>query len=162
MRQVLSSEEIRLLMEVGTVLAGAGKTAPAIGVFDALATVRPSRAFPYVGKAMALINAGRSEEACQCLRRAHGLVDNEAPTIDAFLGLALHLAGRAAESTAVLRRAAVADVSIDGVRMARRMLGMEIDGEFAAEREGATALAGNGPASLFVAGRMTGGTGAEE
>lgn len=121
----LDSDEIRLLTEVGMVLAGAGKTAPAVRLFDALAGLRPTRAFPYVGKAMALINAERAEEAVATLRHALPLAEAEAPTLQAFLGFALHLAGHSAESQRQLARAAQADASIDGVRLARHMLGLE-------------------------------------
>lgn len=125
MRQPLSSEEIRLLTEVGMVLAGAGRLAPAVSLFEALEGLRPTRAFPYVGKAMALLNGGRGEEACQCLRRAQECVGEELPTIEAFLGLSLHLTGHSNESIIALERAAAADPAMDGVRMARRMLGLD-------------------------------------
>ena len=118
-----------MLTEVGMVLAGAGRVTPAVDLFEALASLRPNRAFPYVGKAMALLNAGRNDEACQCLHRAQQLVTDELPTIDAFLGLSLQLAGRASESRAALLRAAQADPVHDGVGMARRMLGLESDPE---------------------------------
>jgi|SRR5690554_3609258 len=121
----LDSDEIRLLMEVGTVLAGSGKTEPACRVFDALSLLRPERAFPYVGHAMALLNGGRAEEACRVLRHAAPLVGEELPTVQAFLGFALHCAGRTAESQRVLTAAAAADPTLDGVGIARSMLGLD-------------------------------------
>lgn len=128
-QEALDSDEIRLLMEVGMVLAGSGKTEPARRVFEALALIRPQRAFPHVGHAMALLNAGRAEDACRLLREAEAQVVDERPTVQAFLGLALQQAGRSAESQRLLEAAAQADPSIDGVGMARAMLGLDPAGD---------------------------------
>lgn len=120
----LDGDEIRLLTEVGMALAGTGQPAPACAIFDGLRTLRPQRAFAHVGRALALLNAGRAEEAARGLRDALPLVSDERPTVEAFLGLALQLAGRSAESQRMFATAAAADPALDGVVMARRMLGL--------------------------------------
>jgi hypothetical protein len=86
-------------------------------VFGALESVRPQAAFPYVGQAVALLNAGRGDDAVAVLERglaAPGQADGG--ELQAFRGLALQLAGRSSESIRAMRAAG-------DTRLARAMLG---------------------------------------
>lgn len=72
-------------------------------MFDALELVRPTAAFPYVGLAMACMNAGRPDEAVAVVDRGLRRVPREEQgQLHAFRALALQLAGRAAESARAL------------------------------------------------------------
>lgn len=101
-------------------------------IFGALLRVRPDRAFGHIGMAAALLNAGRAGEAATRLGRAQLPPGEEADMVQAFLGLALQLDGRAGEAMRVLRPMAAhgdngaTDVS-EGARLARRLLGQPAD-----------------------------------
>ncbi|WP_298208978.1 hypothetical protein [Acidovorax sp.] len=101
-------------------------------IFSALLRVRPERAFGHIGMATALLNAGRAGEAATRLGSALLPTGEEADMVQAFLGLALQLDGRAGEAMRVLRPMAArgdngsTDLS-EGVRLARRLLGQPAD-----------------------------------
>ena len=59
----LSPDEAKILTEIGFIAAYHGDVANADIVFDGLAGVRPGRAYPWIGKALARFNAGMSDEA---------------------------------------------------------------------------------------------------
>lgn len=89
---------------MGFLAAAQGDVRRAQVIFHALEKVRPQASFPYVGMAVALMNAGRHDEAAQELDRglaSAGAV--EQPELQAFRGLALQLAGRASESLRALQ-----------------------------------------------------------
>lgn len=87
--------------------------------------------FPYVGWAMACMNAGRPDEAVVVLDRGLRRVPREEQgELQAFRGLALQLAGRAAESARALQAAGE-------VPLARAMRGDKVtQAEVAMVREG--------------------------
>lgn len=123
----MDSDAIRLLTEIGFLAAGKADVDRARRIFDALALVRPDRAFPFIGSATALLNTGRAREAAMLLFKAKaGLpAGNESDMVAAFLGLALQLDGRNGESVHVLRHLADAPdhEKSEGWRLARRLLG---------------------------------------
>ncbi len=125
---LLTPEDIRLLTQVGFIAAGQADVIRAERIFGALARLRPARAFAPVGRAMALLNAGRAPEAVQALQQARpGMQAGEdADTLAAFLALALQLDGRSSESRRTLHfllETAAPGADNDGLRLARRMLG---------------------------------------
>ena len=73
-------------------------------IFVALTQLQPSKAAPYVGLALAYLNAGRGNEAVAVLDNGAVAVDpQDLPELQAVRALALQLAGRLAESRRVLR-----------------------------------------------------------
>lgn len=98
-------------------------------IFGALLHVRPERAFGHIGLATALLNAGRAGDAAARLARARASDGEEADLVQAFLGLALQLDGRAGEAMRVLRPVAARGdnqrpaETTEGVRLAQRLLG---------------------------------------
>ncbi len=103
---LLSSEEIRLLTEVGFLAAGRGDVMRAERIFGALQRLRPQRAFAPIGLSVAYMNAGRHDEAAGILAHAAAQVEPaEQAELDAFRGLALQLAGRSSESVRALKSA---------------------------------------------------------
>lgn len=118
--------DIQLLTQVGFVAAGRGDAPQALRIFEALAFMRPTRAFAFVGLACALMNAGRAAEAVQRLQAVHLPAGPEADMLQAFQALALQLAGRAGESVHLLRQIA-ARVHLappsEGAQLAARLLG---------------------------------------
>lgn len=129
--QPLDSDEIRLLTEVGFVAAGAAQVGRAEEIFSALAHLRPQRAFPYIGWAVAHLNAGQAQEAVNVLDRAKaagrlGPDSAELVEIETFRGLALQMASRTAESRRALEWAAAREESSSTGRLARRLLGLEL------------------------------------
>lgn len=103
---LIDSTDIRLLAEVGFLAAARGDIRNAQAIFLALERLRPAASFPYVGMAAALMNAGKPDEAVQVLDRGlRAAGPQEQEELQAFRGLALHLAGRASESQRALQLA---------------------------------------------------------
>lgn len=101
--ELLSAAEIRLLSSLGFMAARSGHVVPAIRIFEGLAVLRKDKAFPYVGLALAMICVGAYGDAAGVLQERGLIACPGDPEIEAYLGLALQLAGRGAEAAAVTR-----------------------------------------------------------
>ena len=113
----LDAVAIRRLTEVGFLAAARREVRRAERIFGALELSRPRASFPYVGLACAYLNAGRPEDALAVLDRGLRLADeSQRRELHAFRGLALHGAGRNAESIRALELAG-------DMPLASRMLG---------------------------------------
>lgn len=96
---VLQPEDIRLLTEVGLLAAARADRKAATAIFSALERLRPGRAFPYAGQAMAQMNARQYDAAALTLQRGQQQVQgDDLADLRALRAVALRLAGRAAES----------------------------------------------------------------
>lgn len=124
-RAVFGSDEIRLLTEIGFLAAAKGDLPRAEAIFGALRQVRPGRLFPVLGIAVAWMNAGRAADAAGLLEKAACADADEQAIRDTWRGLALQLAGQAAQSRHVLQQA----VSEHGANatFAHGLLGLERD-----------------------------------
>lgn len=92
--------------------AGRGDVRRAERIFGALQRLRPRRSFAYIGQAVAYMNAGRHGDAAMLLERAARDVDaEELGDLNAFLGLALQLAGHGSASVRALRAAGSAPLA---------------------------------------------------
>lgn len=120
----LTTEEIRLLAEIGFLACGAGHTRAARLLFEGLRNLRPTQPFAYIGLALSRLEAGENEEAIRILRE-EGLRNNpDNDEVKVFLGLALATARRASESQRVLSEVAdPAKGDVPEARFARRLLG---------------------------------------
>ncbi len=123
---VLDAPDARFLTEVGMLAAGRGDMARADRIFTVLRRLRPDRAFPLLGLAVARLNAGRASEAVGLLREVHLPDPDEQAVVQSWCGLALQLAGNFAQSRHVLLEAAQG--SGEGAVLARQMLGLAADG----------------------------------
>lgn len=119
---VLEADDARFLTEVGMLAAGRGDLRHADTIFNALRQLRPDRAYPLVGLAVARLNAGRAAEAARLLEDADLPDPEERAVARAWCGLALQLSGRGAESRQALADAAA--LPGEGGLLARRMLGL--------------------------------------
>jgi len=124
---LLSADDARLLTEVGFLAAASGDVAHAERIFHALARLRPGRAYPHVGLAVAWMNAGRAADAVVLLEKAQANDPEERATLDAWRGFALQLAGRSSESRRVLDT--LAALEGDAGRLARGLLGLAQEGK---------------------------------
>ncbi|WP_323018738.1 hypothetical protein [Castellaniella sp.] len=122
---VLEAEDARFLAEVGMLAASRGDLSRADRIFGFLRQVRPERAFPLVGLAVARLNAGRAEEAARLLQDVHLADLQEQAVVQSWCGLALQLAGHGAESRRMLSLAA--RQSGEGAVLAQQMLGLAVD-----------------------------------
>jgi thioredoxin-like negative regulator of GroEL len=120
---VLDADEARLLAEIGMLAAGTGDLKHADAVFGALRRLRPGRAYPLVGLAVARLNAGRAAEAAQVLEEAAPSEPEERAVAQAWRGLALQLAGRGGESLRLLQE--TVHLPGEGARLARQLLGLD-------------------------------------
>ena len=102
--------------------AGTGDLKRAGAIFGALCRLRPDRAYPLVGLAVAYLNAGRAADAVRLLEDARLQNPDERGVLLAWRGLALQLAGRSAESRRLFAEAAA--LPGEGARLARQMLGL--------------------------------------
>ena len=119
--QLLDSEEIQLLAQVGMLASARADVASALAIHEALMLLRPDRDFAYAGLAVCFLNAGRSDEAVRLLEQAVlNVRPGDLPDIKALLALALQQAGRLSESRRVAREAGHAV-------LARTMLGEPSD-----------------------------------
>ena len=92
----LSSEEIRLLAELGFAAINAGYIAPALGIFYNLRVLRPEHAIPFIGIAISHMALGAFDEAIACLSDAERVVTVERDDLRLYLGLAYALSGNLA------------------------------------------------------------------
>lgn len=115
----LDSPAIQQLAELGFLAAARREVRRAERIFGALEFARPQASFPYVGLAVAYLNAGCPEDALAALDRGLRLTEaSQRGELHAFRGLALHAAGRNAESIQALELAG-------DMPLARRMLGQQ-------------------------------------
>ena len=124
---VLEADEARFLTEVGMLAAANGDTARADRIFLFLRKQRPNRAFPLLGLAVALLNAGRAQEAAKLLQETVLSDPQENDIVRAWCGLALQLEGRTAHSRLVLLEAAQG--AGEGAELARQLLGLTASSE---------------------------------
>lgn len=102
----LNREEIRLLAEVGFLAVSKADTASSNIIFAALEQLRPRQNFSYIGLALGHLNEQDHYMALKVLDRGRANADpDQLPELLRFSGLALHLAGRNAESRALLQKA---------------------------------------------------------
>lgn len=125
---LIASADVKLLTELGFCAIGRGLRKEARLIFSGLMRIRPHRAFPYVGMAMLHLGMRRPDEAIAVLQAADAVSPDERAEINAYLGLALHQAGRVRESRTALEAAARAVPVSEGVEFARQMLGKEWTG----------------------------------
>ena len=125
----LNSDQIRLLTELGFVAAGNRQLSRAEDIFRALVHLCPRRTFPYVGWALAHMNAGHPQEAVLLLDLARTVVADADTTemveVETFRGFALQLACRNSEGRRALQWAAERYGSGSSGRFARVLLGLE-------------------------------------
>lgn len=119
---LLSPDDARLLTEVGFLAAASGDVLRAERIFGGLTRLRPGRAYPQVGLAVAWMNAGRASDAAVLLEKAQSTDPDERATLDAWRGFALQLAGRSGESRRVLDTLAASEG--DAGTLARSLLGL--------------------------------------
>ncbi|MVW78579.1 hypothetical protein [Bordetella sp. 02P26C-1] len=121
---VLEAEDARLLTEIGFIAAYQGDVVNADAVFDGLARVRPGRAYPWVGKALARLYVGRADEAAKFLEQQMPKMadEEEANLLQAWWGLTLQVSGHAARARALLEQ--LVDGSGPGTTLARSLLGL--------------------------------------
>ncbi len=101
--RLLSVDEIRLLSALGFMAARSGHVVPAIRIFEGLALLRKDKTFPYVGLALAMICVGAYGDAVNVLSERGRAACPGDPEIEAYLGLALQLAGRGSEAALLIR-----------------------------------------------------------
>ncbi|WJF89293.1 hypothetical protein QS306_09170 [Paraburkholderia bonniea] len=89
----LDSDEIRLLTSIGFIAASIGALRHATEIFEALRLLRPGAPFPYIGVAVALMNAGRPADAAQFLQRHATPACPTDVTLQTFLALAHRQSG---------------------------------------------------------------------
>lgn len=115
-----AAADLQLLQDLAFVAAGGAYVAEADAIATGLARLRPGAAGPAIARALARLNAGRPDEAVALLQAdLPGADAHEQALQQSFLGLALQLAGRQAESRRVLEAASAHPAA--GV--ARAMLG---------------------------------------
>ena len=136
-QSLLETPDIRLLMGIGMLGAGAGKALhePVEQLFSALMRLRPDRDFAYIGQATAWMNQGRGDEAAAVLERGLRMVkastrpgsDQDADMLMAFRGLALFMARHSAEATGQLQQLLRTGSNPQALRMAKGLMGLPLE-----------------------------------
>lgn len=117
----LDAADAKLLTEIGFLAAYQGDVTRADAVFDALASIRPGRAYPWVGKTLARFHAGRPDEAVAFLERVQITDQEESAVLQAWRGFALQLSGHAQQARTLLEK--IAQGTGPGPDLARSLLG---------------------------------------
>lgn len=130
--QVLQSEDVRLLTQLGMVGAGAGIKDATEALFRGLMTLRPQRDFAYIGLASLHLNQRRPEEAVRVLEQGLRVMvsgqadDSDLAMVQAFLGLTLIMSKRTAEAMALLKTLLANSQHEPALRMARGLMGLPV------------------------------------
>lgn len=98
----LTSEEIRLLAELGFMAGLSGQVVPALKIFQALSSLRSESAFPYLGMAVAWLSVGAFQTAVELLEDSLLHVQSEKEELLLYLALAFKRAGSLARSNKIL------------------------------------------------------------
>ncbi|WP_153100010.1 tetratricopeptide repeat protein [Paraburkholderia hayleyella] len=98
----LDSDEIRLLTSIGFIAASVGALRYATEIFEALRVLRPGAPFPYIGIAVAMMNAGRPADAALFLQRHATPACPTDVTLQTFLALAQRQSGENGRSEKLL------------------------------------------------------------
>ncbi len=101
---VLSSAEVRLLLEVGFMSCGAGNIRAAESIFSGLRALRPDEASSFIGLAMARIEAGAAQDAVSILRGAAGFPFSKNIEYKVFFSISLIAAGQRNEAERELHK----------------------------------------------------------
>ena len=120
----LNSDAMRLVAEIGFIGAETGQAAAARALFEALLILRPDSTLPHIGLALAALAADRPEDAVRMLRD-NGLKQHAGDIeLMAFMGLAMHAAGRPAQARDILQSVVDRAENSDEpcVLMARKLL----------------------------------------
>ena len=118
----LAAADAKLLTEIGFIAAYRGDVVRTDAIFDALIALRPGRAYPWIGKALARFHVGRASEAVQFLEYASSDDVDDAAELQVWRGLALQLAGYAGQARTLLEPLAGGSGSAHS--LARSLLGL--------------------------------------
>lgn len=98
----LTSEELRLLTQIGLLAATSAYAVPAIRLFEGLRKVRPEQDFFLIGLAVARLAIGAFQDAVRILRDEGLRIFPESKTIRVYLSLALFLSKQPNEAQRLL------------------------------------------------------------
>lgn len=118
----ISTDLVKLLMEIGYVAVGSGLSAEAAAIFAGVEAARPESELPAIGLAVSQMNSGRADEAVRTLRDKALVRKPDSQIAKSFLGLALKLAGFQADSRALLSEVVQANAHAEAVAMAQSLL----------------------------------------
>lgn len=118
----IDDDLIKLLAELAFVAGGYGMIEQTDAIVAALEVLRPGSERPYLIQALARLNLQDTAGAERILRDRALKANPDSAMAKAYLGLALHLQGRAGERDRVLAEAA-ADGDEDAAALARHLLG---------------------------------------
>jgi hypothetical protein len=98
----LTSDEIRLLSDLGFMAIQTGHVVPALGIFHALRVLRPQHALPFIGIALSHVARGAVRDAVAVLSEGDAAVTVERDDLRLYQGLVLSLAGDSKASEGIL------------------------------------------------------------
>ncbi len=111
-----------LLAEIGFMAGGHGYHEEAEKICDGLEADDPEDGKPVIIRALSRMNQGQAEAAARLLEQALAAGKTERPLLQAFLGMAYHLAGRSGDKHRILEQLVDAAEDPQAVEMARAFL----------------------------------------
>lgn len=114
---ILESDDVRTLVEIGFMALMRGQAEAAAEIFAGVVAARPAQEAGHIGTALVQLHRGDPEAAAATLRR---LPPSDAARL--FLGLAVSRTGRIAEARAILADVASAAAETPHSASARAML----------------------------------------
>ncbi|WP_302174029.1 tetratricopeptide repeat protein [uncultured Hydrogenophaga sp.] len=118
----LSSEDRRLLAEIGFLAVTLGLPDPARRIFDALPSGPETGSVKAIGQAMSAVLAGRADEAVRLLHDEELARSPGNPDVTSFLAVALLASGRRQQAVQLLEPMAGGQVGSPHSEIARRLL----------------------------------------
>lgn len=131
----LSSDEIRLLAEIGFMAATAGQVVPATRIFEGLCILRPHQPFPYIGLALSRMFVGAWQDAIRILRDEGLRVNPDNPELQLYLCLALLVAQQPGQGERLLSALLVNGHLETAEKLLALSIQAQIDGKSASENQ---------------------------
>lgn len=134
--ELLTPDDVRLLSDIGFVAASSSQRDRALQIFQTLTLFRPLKAFPYLGLAMANLNAKKPAEAVQALALGRRVlaaapqrsaeIDEDYAMLGVFEGIAVQSDQRRTEGQRLIA-AALERAPHDGAaaRLGKCLLGVD-------------------------------------
>lgn len=101
--KAVTSEAVRMLMEIGMMAANNGMHKQAFEIFEGVEAVRPDQEYGPLGVALIHMNLGEYDQAVTVLKTGALERNPESAEAKIFLALALRLANRSSECDEIVR-----------------------------------------------------------
>ena len=111
---IVSSDLLQLLNEIGYVATGRGRKEDARKIYDGIIAARPESEWPLISSAFSKIALGEFTDATKLLIEKATSINPQNPMISAMYGFLLYSVGRKSESRLILDKILAQNSSAEG------------------------------------------------